>query len=66
MSRTTLKHYAITHIGLDKAFPYGISIQLMAILTTVAAVKHTQNKINYPSNLLYLSAFYILCFRKTV
>lgn len=59
-----LKHHAITHTGIYKPFPYGISSWFRANLTKVAAVRHTQNKINYPTNLLYLSALYILCFRK--
>lgn len=51
MSRTNLKHYATTYIGIYKAFPYRISIQFMTNLT-IAVVKYTQNKINYPSNLV--------------
>lgn len=64
--QNSFKHCAITHTGIYKAFSYWMSISLMANLITVAVVKHTQNKLNYPSNLLYLSAFYIMCFRKTV
>lgn len=45
-AETIRRHDTYTHVSMPKTFLKGISIQVMALLTTAVVVKHPQNKIN--------------------
>lgn len=45
-AETIRRHDMYIHVNMPKTFLEGISIQVMAQLTTAVVVKHPQNKIN--------------------
>lgn len=46
LAETIRRHDMYMHIRLPKTFLKGLSVQLMAQLTTAVVVKHTQTNIN--------------------